>query len=86
MMLIIYIKNRYIVNLIHEIPLPPPGKLEVSISIGELKLYCSRPPVNAIPLLQNVITQNHSQFLNIFIVFIISIFSCPFTSKYFNCI
>ncbi|KAJ3390675.1 hypothetical protein HDU92_000343 [Lobulomyces angularis] len=46
--------ERYIVNLIYEIPLPPPGKLEVSISIGKTKLYCSRPPVNNISVVQNM--------------------------------
>ncbi|TPX33374.1 hypothetical protein SmJEL517_g03709 [Synchytrium microbalum] len=45
--------ERYLVNLIHEIPLPPPGKLEVSISVGRFHLYCSRPPANTISVIQN---------------------------------
>ncbi|TPX34627.1 hypothetical protein SeMB42_g07288 [Synchytrium endobioticum] len=45
--------ERYLINLIHEIPLPPPGKLEVSISVGRFHLYCSRPPANSISVMQN---------------------------------
>lgn len=41
-------------NLIHEIPLPPPGKLELSVNIGQLQLFVSRPAVNTISALQNV--------------------------------
>ncbi|KAJ3120452.1 hypothetical protein HK098_004585 [Nowakowskiella sp. JEL0407] len=45
--------ERYITNLLYEVPLPPPGKLEISISIGNLRLFCSRPPVNSISTIQN---------------------------------
>ncbi|KND02343.1 uncharacterized protein SPPG_02814 [Spizellomyces punctatus DAOM BR117] len=45
--------ERFVVNLIHEIPLPPPGKLELSIHVGQLHLFCSRPPVNTISVLKN---------------------------------
>ncbi|KAI8826732.1 AEX-3 domain-containing protein [Fimicolochytrium jonesii] len=45
--------ERFVINLIHEIPLPPPGKLEISLHVGQLTLYCSRPPVNTISLLKN---------------------------------
>ncbi|TPX71796.1 hypothetical protein SpCBS45565_g00951 [Spizellomyces sp. 'palustris'] len=45
--------ERFVVNLIHEIPLPPPGKLELSIHVGQLHLCCSRPPVNTISVLKN---------------------------------
>nr|KAJ3420568.1 hypothetical protein HK105_005517 [Polyrhizophydium stewartii] len=45
--------ERCLVNLIHEIPLPPPGKLEIALSIGQLQLYCARPPVNTISVLKN---------------------------------
>ncbi|KAJ8331147.1 hypothetical protein QVD99_005806 [Batrachochytrium dendrobatidis] len=45
--------ERCIVNIIHEIPLPPPGKLEIVINIGDQQLHCSRPPVNTIPTLKN---------------------------------
>ncbi|KAJ3245110.1 hypothetical protein HDU77_009591, partial [Chytriomyces hyalinus] len=45
--------ERLLVNLIHEIPLPPPGRVEVKISIGRFNLFCSRPAVNSIQALQN---------------------------------
>ncbi|KAJ3406407.1 hypothetical protein HDU80_011325 [Chytriomyces hyalinus] len=46
--------ERLLVNLIHEIPLPPPGRVEVKISVGRFNLFCSRPAVNSIQALQNV--------------------------------
>lgn len=45
---------RCVINLVHEIPLPPPGKLEIVVKIGDIQLYCSRPPVNTISVLKNV--------------------------------
>ncbi|KAI8896627.1 AEX-3 domain-containing protein [Globomyces pollinis-pini] len=45
--------ERCVINLIHEIPLPPPGKLEIGISIHNHILYGSRPPINTIPILKN---------------------------------
>jgi hypothetical protein len=45
---------RCAINLVHEIPLPPPGKLEISIHIEGLTLFCSRPPVNTFSNLKNV--------------------------------
>ncbi|KAJ3146265.1 hypothetical protein HDU86_000481 [Geranomyces michiganensis] len=45
--------ERFIANLIHEVPLPPPGKLEISLRVGQLHLYASRPPVNTISVLKN---------------------------------
>lgn len=49
----VYPLERYVINLIHEIPLPPPGKLELAIKINDKVLRCSRPPVNCIPIMQN---------------------------------
>jgi hypothetical protein len=47
--------ERSIINLIMEVPLPPPGKLEVCIkTCDNTKLYFSRPPVNCIPVIKNV--------------------------------
>ncbi|ORY18915.1 DENN-domain-containing protein [Neocallimastix californiae] len=43
--------ERYIVNILHEIPFPPPGKYEVSISTSEKTLYFSQPPKNEIPII-----------------------------------
>ncbi|KAG9307791.1 hypothetical protein G9A89_023356 [Geosiphon pyriformis] len=45
--------ERYIVNLVHEIPVPPPGKLQVAISVNDLTLFCGRPPLNQIPLMND---------------------------------
>ncbi|KAI8609251.1 uDENN domain-containing protein [Chytriomyces sp. MP71] len=43
-----------LVNFMDEIPLPPPGRVEVKLTIGRYNLFCSRPPVNSIQALQNV--------------------------------
>ncbi|KAJ3315495.1 hypothetical protein HDV04_003037 [Boothiomyces sp. JEL0838] len=45
--------ERCVINLLYEVPLPPPGKLEVGISIADYVLYIHRPPVNTIPLVKN---------------------------------
>ncbi len=49
-----YAPERMIRNLIYEIPTPPPGKLEVAVSVEDMVLYLHRPPVNAIPTIKNV--------------------------------
>ena len=46
--------SRCAINLIHEIPLPPPGKLEITVPFGSHKLYISRPPINTPQILKNV--------------------------------
>ncbi|CAH1758796.1 14217_t:CDS:10 [Entrophospora sp. SA101] len=46
--------ERYIVNLVHEIPLPPPGKAQVAISVNDMTLFCSRPALNQKPILKDV--------------------------------
>ncbi|KAI9346188.1 uDENN domain-containing protein, partial [Obelidium mucronatum] len=48
--------ERLLVNFLYEIPLPPPGRVEVKITIGRHNLFCSRPSVNSIQVLQNVST------------------------------
>jgi len=53
-MYIIHYFIRYIVNILNEIPFPPPGKYEISISTSEKTLYFSQPPKNEIPLINNV--------------------------------
>jgi len=40
---------------LHEIPFPPPGKYEISISTSEQILYFSQPPKNEIPLITDVL-------------------------------
>ena len=41
-------------NIIREVPLPPPGRFEIGLSINHRPLFFSRPPVNQVPLLKNV--------------------------------
>ena len=45
---------RYIINFMEEIPLPPPGKLELRISLDSVRLHLSRPPLNCVPVIRNV--------------------------------
>ncbi|KAI8139770.1 AEX-3 domain-containing protein [Fennellomyces sp. T-0311] len=40
-------------NIIREVPLPPPGRFEIGLSINRRPLFFSRPPVNQVPLLKN---------------------------------
>ncbi|KAI8800345.1 hypothetical protein BJ742DRAFT_86266 [Cladochytrium replicatum] len=51
--------ERWVVNLVREVPVPPPGKLELCIAVGKARLFCSRPPVNTSSLLQNVSVSPH---------------------------
>lgn len=41
-------------NLIDEVPLPPPGRFEIGLSINQRPLFFSRPPINEVPILKNV--------------------------------
>lgn len=43
-----------IVNLIDEVPLPPPGRFEIGLTINSRPLFFSRPPINQVPILKNV--------------------------------
>ncbi|KAF9180874.1 hypothetical protein BGZ50_005858 [Haplosporangium sp. Z 11] len=43
----------YVKNLIHEVNLPPFGKLEVGITINNRVLYASRPALNSVPIVKN---------------------------------
>ena len=47
--------ERCVANLIYEVPLPPPGKLEISVHLDGSTFYCSRPPVNSLGQLKNVV-------------------------------
>ncbi|CAO3592405.1 unnamed protein product [Absidia cylindrospora] len=40
-------------NLIHEVPVPPPGRFEIGLSINDRTLYIARPAMNEVPLLKN---------------------------------
>jgi hypothetical protein len=46
--------ERCLINFLNEVPLPPPGRVELKLCIGQLQLFCSRPAVNTIQALQNV--------------------------------
>ncbi|OZJ02123.1 hypothetical protein BZG36_04744, partial [Bifiguratus adelaidae] len=42
-----------VVNLIEEIPIPPPGKYEISMTVAQQTLYLSRPAINQVRSLKN---------------------------------
>lgn len=43
-----------VINLIEEVPLPPPGRFEIGLTINTRPLFFSRPPINQVPILKNV--------------------------------
>ena len=45
--------ERFLVNLINETPIPPPGKTEICLSVNDFNFYISRPPLNKIPIMKN---------------------------------
>eukprot|EP00835_Amoeboradix_gromovi_P004694 NODE_382_length_9640_cov_0.243476.p2 type:complete len:966 gc:universal NODE_382_length_9640_cov_0.243476:5603-8500(+) len=45
--------ERFLVNLINETPIPPPGKTEICINVNDFNFYISRPPLNKIPIMKN---------------------------------
>ncbi|CAG8503397.1 8699_t:CDS:10 [Funneliformis mosseae] len=45
--------ERHIINLVHEIPLPPPGKLQVAFSVNDMTFFCARPALNQIPIMKD---------------------------------
>ncbi|KUF86698.1 DENN domain-containing protein 5B [Phytophthora nicotianae] len=42
--------ERYIANFLVEIPLPPPGQIQVQLTLPDRNLIISRPPKNELPL------------------------------------
>ncbi|KAI8645606.1 AEX-3 domain-containing protein [Parasitella parasitica] len=42
-----------VINLIEEVPLPPPGRFEIGLTINKRPLFFSRPPINQVPVLKN---------------------------------
>lgn len=42
--------ERYIANFVCEIPLPPPGQIQVQLTLPDRSLTISRPPKNDFPL------------------------------------
>ena len=45
--------ERFLVNLINETPIPPPGKTEICLAVNDYNFYISRPPLNKIPIMKN---------------------------------
>ncbi|PKC07971.1 DENN-domain-containing protein [Rhizophagus irregularis] len=45
--------ERYIVNLVHEIPLPPLGKLQIALSVNDMTFFCARPALNQLPIMKD---------------------------------
>ncbi|KAF9169366.1 hypothetical protein BGX21_011447 [Mortierella sp. AD011] len=43
----------YVKNLIHEVNLPPFGKVEIGITINNRMIYASRPALNSVPIVKN---------------------------------
>jgi len=39
---------------VYEVPLPPPGRIEVAVTVDDAVVYLSRPPLNAIGTIRNV--------------------------------
>ncbi|KAI8047466.1 hypothetical protein BDF21DRAFT_441699 [Thamnidium elegans] len=44
-----------VINLIEEVPLPPPGRFEIGLTINGRPLFFSRPPINEVPILKNTL-------------------------------
>lgn len=42
--------ERYIANFVSEIPLPPPGQIQVQLTLPDRSLIIARPPRNDLPL------------------------------------
>ena len=51
--------HRYLVHLLEEVPVPPPGKLEIAFPIGRLRLFCARPRLNTFPKIMDVSVANN---------------------------
>ncbi|ORY28412.1 DENN-domain-containing protein [Rhizoclosmatium globosum] len=71
--------ERLLTNFLYEVPLPPPGRVEVKITVGRYNLFCSRPPVNSIQALQNF--SLYPLFRALSVSNIVSIFEHAMTEK-----
>eukprot|EP01041_Mallomonas_annulata_P007630 gene7630-15617_t len=43
--------ERYIVNFVHEVPLPPQGQIEINFALADRTVCISRPPKNRLPMI-----------------------------------
>lgn len=46
--------GRYVKNIIHEVGVPPFGKMEIGITINNRMIFASRPALNSVPIVKNV--------------------------------
>jgi uncharacterized membrane protein YgcG len=65
--------ERYVINLVHEVPLPPQGKVEVMVSLPGCLLSISRPPINQLPMVD---FSYRPLFATLSIDHILQIFTC----------
>jgi hypothetical protein len=72
--------ERYIRNLVHEVPLPPRGCTRVQMQIGDVELLFERPPLNELP---TIVSSSAMELLfGLFSpVTISSIFACVLQEK-----
>ncbi|KAF9351173.1 hypothetical protein BGX26_010761 [Mortierella sp. AD094] len=45
--------ERYVRNIIHDVSVPPFGKLEIAITVNNRLIYASRPALNSVPIVKN---------------------------------
>ncbi|KAF9145437.1 hypothetical protein BGX30_008861 [Mortierella sp. GBA39] len=45
--------ERYVKNIIHEVGVPPFGKMEIGITINNRMIFASRPALNSVPIVKN---------------------------------
>ncbi|KAG0201010.1 hypothetical protein BGX28_006084 [Mortierella sp. GBA30] len=45
--------ERYVKNIIHDVHVPPFGKIEIGITINNRTIYASRPALNSVPIVKN---------------------------------
>ncbi|KAF9400960.1 hypothetical protein BGX21_003085 [Mortierella sp. AD011] len=45
--------ERYVRNIIHDVSVPPFGKLEIAITVNNRIIYASRPALNSVPIVKN---------------------------------
>ncbi|KAK5822723.1 AEX-3 domain-containing protein [Linnemannia elongata] len=45
--------ERYVKNIIHEVGVPPFGKMEIGITINNRMIFATRPALNSVPIVKN---------------------------------
>ncbi|KAF9131946.1 hypothetical protein BGW39_001112 [Mortierella sp. 14UC] len=49
----------YVKNIIHEVGVPPFGKMEIGITINNRMIFASRPALNSVPIVKNTFFSPH---------------------------